>query len=148
MSYLALPIGIFLWYIITNKLGEKENYSISSRVLCGVVCLIILIATYTVQEYRRENFNFWLGILPSFLAALGFPFAIVVLGENIKTKFENKFISWTLITFSCLTIYEIVLWLDGRNFDIIDILFTLIGALISGLIISKLIPKMIIHEIQ
>lgn len=146
MNYLALPLGILLWYLIEKRVGEKVDYSILSRILCGIVCLIILFSVNQVHEYREEHYNFWLGILPSFLAALGFPFAFIVLGTKIKNIFKNQFLSWALISFVFLTIYEIVLWLDGRNFDMFDVLFTLIGSFISGLIISNLIPKMLTTE--
>lgn len=148
MNYLALSLVIFLGYLINKRLVEKADYTALSRIICGIVCLIIVLSIYLVQEYRKDNFNFWFGILPSFLAALGLPFAIVVMGRNIKPVFKNEFISWTVTTFIFLTIYEIVLWLDGRNFDIIDVLFTFIGALISGFIMSKLIPTILANEFR
>ncbi len=130
---------------IAKKYIKKENYTISSRIICGILTFIIVTLIYGVQEYRKEHYNFWFGVLPSFLASLAFPLLFVTIGSTIKVV-KNKFISWGFITVLILTIYETTLWIGGRNFDIMDILFTLIGAIISSFIVVSLIPKIQMQE--
>ena len=138
MSYIALPLGVLLWYLLIRKLGEKGHYTNTSKASGAIVCLVILFSVYFLQEYRKENYSFIVGISPSFLAAVAFPFALIVTDRRVKTFVINQFLSWSLLTFTFMVIYELVLWLDGRNFDIIDILASLAGSLIGCLIVVKL----------
>ncbi|CDF79515.1 hypothetical protein BN863_18030 [Formosa agariphila KMM 3901] len=142
MNFIALPLGLLILYLIDKKITKKEkiNYSKRLRIISGILCALILVFIFVIQEYRKEHYNFWLGVLPSFLAAIGFPFILILFQKDIKTFFINKFLSWTVLTFIVLTIYEYILWLDGRNFDGFDILFTFFGAIISGFSINKLVP--------
>ena len=142
MSYIALPIWIIVWYFLDKKIGQKTTYSIFSRILSGAYCTLTVIAIYGIQNYRIENYNFWFGVLPSFLAAFALPFCHVAIGRGLKLILINRTITWTISTCILLITYETILWLDGRTFDIYDVFATILGAIVGAFLVTKIAPPL------
>ncbi|WP_157730094.1 hypothetical protein [Tenacibaculum jejuense] len=125
-----------LEYLI-SKINSKEKSK----------CIVRQISSFIPDSKHMTIGNQVISILESYRKKESFPNSLYIC-KAYKEEKINKFFSWVLFTFIFLTVYEFALWLDGRNFDFLDILFYFLGAIFSSLIITKLIPNIEISQQQ
>ena len=142
MGLIAIVIiGLFfIWLEKERKLNLviPHKYPVEIRLLSGLILIIGVIGIYQVQEIRKEHYHFLFGVAPNFLSALILPFGLIAYGKKVNSLENNPFVIWTGFNLGYWVLYEVCLWIDGRNFDFFDMLATLVGAVISGGIAVKI----------
>ncbi|WP_157976129.1 hypothetical protein [Lewinella sp. IMCC34191] len=117
------------------------------RSLMVTSCLILLVLGGTgiyIQEVRKTQFWWWYGIAPSFLSAVGFPFAFTLLKLLPGGKRKQRVILLSVSILVWHALYEGVLWLEGRPYDWWDnaaaVAGSLIGAFLLELVYYRVLP--------
>lgn len=78
-----------------------------------------------------ESIIFILGVLPNLLVGLIIPILLLLFYPNLK-------LFWLfLISLIIIILMEIDLMVSGRNFDIYDIIFSVIGLMLNYLVFNK-----------
>ena len=85
------------------------------------------------NHVRVSDPSFVLGFMPSFITAVLFPSAVVVLNAKpTHTLFDSPVLTWTVWAFAFSVAYELLLYIDGRAFDFWDVTVALPGSIIGG----------------
>lgn len=114
-----------------RRLISQRSYSLNARIVSLIVVIAGIIIIYHVQEQRRFLYTTWLGVLPNFISAIILPFFLVLSNVSIRDFTKNQFLSKFVYVVGFFILYEIILWIDGRNFDVLDIIFTILGSVLG-----------------
>lgn len=131
MPNYKLIIGFLAIFVITKMTTERYNYTRKQRIINLFMLILGFIILYIIYKYRNENHNLILGVLPNFLTGLFYPSLLVVSKFRVKNILNQEEFSWIFFTVFIWTIYETMLIFAGRQFDLFDIIATLIGAILS-----------------
>ena len=130
-----------------TNLNDKKKYSFLIALELVLMILVVLIQYFIRPKkinYLQLN-DFLLGTLPSLFGAIGYVALIFVIHRIIKKKHNNYNILKSLLfsnlfTFLGFTIWEI-LRMGLNPFDLNDIIMTILGCIVSSLIIFTLFYK-------
>lgn len=122
-----------LLHIIVKNMKQKLYFS--AIIFFGFI--LILTIKYIIRPlclHYSKSVTFILGVAPNFLIGIIFPITILLIYPKLK-------IVWLfLISFISIILMEYDLFLAGRNFDISDIISSIIGMSISYFLINT-IPR-------
>jgi VanZ family protein len=107
---------------------------------------IAFITTILVQNFIRPNSKDYdemikqlLGVLPNFLAGIGMSMAIFIYNngyfEKIKLNPEKRMLASVILSILGLTLWEYIQIFAYRPFDINDVIATILGSLLSAVLI-------------
>ncbi len=124
-----------------NKLFKSKNYQTLES-----IGFIAFITTILVQNFIRPNSKDYneiikqlLGVLPNFLAGIGMSIAIFIYNngyfEKIKLNPEKRMLASVILSILGLTLWEYIQIFSYRPFDINDVIATILGSLLSAVLI-------------
>ncbi len=124
-----------------NKLFKSKNYQTLES-----IGFIAFITTILVQNFIRPNSKDYdeiikqlLGVLPNFLAGIGMSMAIFIYNngyfEKIKLNPEKRMLASVILSILGLTLWEYIQIFAYRPFDINDVIATIVGSLLSAVLI-------------
>lgn len=89
---------------------------------------MILLIKYSIRPSYQNSHNkiitFILGVAPNFLIGITFPLLLKLIYPRLKA------VSIFLLSFSAIVLMEYELHLNNRNFDMFDIIFSIVGIFI------------------
>ena len=149
MHAVAKPLRANIFTIVSPMIRRDLKVHPIVRILSSVLVVLLFAATYWVQEILRPAApaNLLYGVFPSFSSAFALPFCFVVvqvwwgLTNQAKTY-------WVVaaIAFACILMVEVLHWLDGRVFDLFDILAAGIGSITGTILCYRTVVRNISSE--
>ena len=139
---LILSIISYIFFKVINRIKFKNKLNLKNELMLilFIVYLLILfsVVTYPVNEYGKNNFNFFKEIMRYKLGSnlfiqniIGNILMFIPFGMFLNAYFNIKRLSLVIITILYSLSIEIIQMIIGRVFDVDDIILNLFGAILG-----------------